>query len=58
MTGCVRRSFLVYENKTSSLGHRGFHPAHLEVEIIIIIQFDLLFKITVYQEIIPTNSDF
>lgn len=38
-----------------SLGHRGIHS---EVEIIIKIQFDLLFKITICQEVIPTNSDF
>lgn len=38
-----------------SLGHRGIHS---EVEIITKIQFDLLFKITICQEVIPNNSDF
>lgn len=46
-----------YENKTMSLGHRGTHPADLEIEVIIKIKSDLPFKITVYQEISPTNSD-
>lgn len=38
-----------------SLGHRGIHS---EVEIITKIQFDLLFKITICQEVISINSDF
>lgn len=41
-----------------SLHVGGTHPAHPEVETIIKTQFDLLFKITVCQEIIPTNSYF
>lgn len=54
---CLRLTFSLWEYK-HVITHRGTQPAHPEVETIIKIQFDLLFKITVRQEIIPSNSYF
>ena len=37
-----------------SLGQRSIHPAHPEIKIIIKIQSDLSFKITVNRVFLPT----